>query len=259
MLPFALGGSSPWGQIFSRELSLSGPWACYTAPTCTCRPQRNGITNGWCGIALFVFLNREHGMSIAEQKAALREVAKKNRKEAVSAAGETASDQFTANLLTLAGDLGVGPRSVVAGYRAMSSELNVTPALQALAENVGATCVLPVVVGKDQPLIFREWFNGLELEPGGFGTHHPPASQLERLPDLLMIPLLAFDRTGYRLGWGGGFYDRTVGGYREKGHQIVAIGAAYAGQEVDAVAHDHLDQPVDWIVTETDVFKAHCP
>lgn len=197
--------------------------------------------------------------TLAQHKDDQRLVAKEQRKVAAQSAGIGADKRFTENLMGLAGSLGIDSTSVVAGYWAMSNELSVTNAMTRMMEQPGATCVLPVIVGKDTPLIFREWHPGLALESGGFGTRHPPVSSPERIPDVLMIPLLAFDTSGHRLGWGGGFYDRTIGTYRARKHPIVAIGAAYAAQQMSALPHDDLDQRVDWIVTETSVIQAERP
>jgi len=74
-------------------------------------------------------------------------------------------------------------------------------------------------------------------------------------PDLLLVPLLAFDRAGYRLGWGGGFYDRTLAELRSSGTPVVAVGVGYSAQEVDAVPRDHYDARLDWVVTEADIIR----
>ena len=141
----------------------------------------------------------------------------------------------------------------VSGYLAMGDEMDVLPALESLV-SAGWRCCLPVVTGKSQPLIFRAWSPGAALEDGVFGTRHPAAGADEVSPDLLLVPLLAFDRSGYRLGWGGGFYDRTLAGLRAVGTPV-AVGAGFAAQEVDAVPHAGYDARLDWVITEDDIIK----
>lgn len=189
-------------------------------------------------------------MTLAEQKSKLRDVAKDQRKNAVLHAGSEAELRFTENLLKVAEKILVDSDAVVGGYMAMSNELSVSSAMTSLIEHFGATCALPVVVGKNTPLIFREWTPGMELESGGFNTVHPPESAPECTPNILLVPLLAYDLTGYRVGWGGGFYDRTLDKLKCDGRDVIAIGSAYAGQQMASVVHGELDQPMDWIVTE---------
>ena len=187
---------------------------------------------------------------IAAAKQAMRGDAKARRRSASEKAGPGASAMFADSFFSIAGDLGIRPGSVVAGYWAMSDEFDVRPTLERLVLEDGIVGALPVVIQSNSPLIFRQWRPGLRLESGGFGTHHPPESVPECIPDVVLVPLLAFDRSGYRVGWGGGFYDRTLEQLRKRPEGVIAVGTAFAGQEVDAVVHDELDQPVDWVVTE---------
>jgi 5-formyltetrahydrofolate cyclo-ligase len=108
---------------------------------------------------------------------------------------------------------------------------------------------LPVVVGRGQPLVFRRWQPGMVLVQGNFRVLTPPPEAPEVTPAVILAPLLAFDAAGYRLGYGGGFYDRTIAKLRAAG-KVLAIGVAYAAQEVPAVPRDATDQKLDWIVTE---------
>ena len=113
----------------------------------------------------------------------------------------------------------------------------------------GHALALPVVAAKKSPLVFRRWREGDPLIVHIFGMHEPAAAAPEIVPDVLLIPLLAFDAQGTRLGYGGGFYDRTLASLKTKR----AIGIAYAGQEVDELpCHDH-DHPLDAVVTEKGV------
>jgi 5-formyltetrahydrofolate cyclo-ligase len=138
--------------------------------------------------------------------------------------------------------------AVVAGYWPMRNEFDPRPLMVMLGE-AGHTLALPVVTGKDLPLVFRDWTPGNVLVEGGFGTQVPPASAREVVPDLALIPMLAFDTDGYRLGYGGGFYDRTLSGVPMR-DQTVAVGLAFAAQETEFLPREAHDQKLHWIVTE---------
>lgn len=137
---------------------------------------------------------------------------------------------------------------VVAGFHPIGTEINVLPVLNAFADAGWSTC-LPVTQGPNRPLLFRAWQPGDELEAGPHGVAIPPTSQAEVRPDQLLVPLLAFDRAGYRLGYGGGYYDRTLADLRAKGSRLWAVGVGFAEQEIAAVPTDPHDQPLDGIAT----------
>jgi 5-formyltetrahydrofolate cyclo-ligase len=147
--------------------------------------------------------------------------------------------------------LGVAAGTVVAGYWPMGDEIDPRPLMLELAKR-GCRLALPVVTARGQALEFRTWAPGDELEPGPFGTVHPLASAPHAVPTVLLVPLLAFDRLGFRLGYGGGFYDRTLVSLRAASH-LTAIGVAYAAQEVPSVPRDKHDQRLDRVVTEAGV------
>ncbi|RED49775.1 5-formyltetrahydrofolate cyclo-ligase [Aestuariispira insulae] len=146
------------------------------------------------------------------------------------------------------------PQSVISGFLPIGSEVDLRALLGHWTAN-GGISALPCVVGNDQPLLFREWREGDVLIKESFGTVAPGEDAPEHDPDILLVPMLAFDRAGYRLGYGGGFYDRTLEKLRSK-KQVLAVGVAYAAQEVDAVPRDHHDQPLDLIVTEREVIRS---
>jgi 5-formyltetrahydrofolate cyclo-ligase len=135
----------------------------------------------------------------------------------------------------------------------MRGEIDVLPVLSVLAER-GQVTALPAVVDRKAPLVFRRWVPGDALEDGLYGTRHPLAEAEAVRPVLLLVPLLAFDRKGVRLGYGGGFYDRTLAALRAVG-PVVAVGVAYAGQEVDALPAEPHDERLDWVVTEKEVIQ----
>jgi 5-formyltetrahydrofolate cyclo-ligase len=139
---------------------------------------------------------------------------------------------------------------VVSGFWPIRSEIDVRPLMAALAAAAGAALAMPVVVGRGQSLLFRRWQAGTPLTEGPFGTAHPAESEPVLVPDLLLVPLLAFDRAHHRLGYGAGFYDRTLAGLRAAG-RIMAVGVAYAGQEVAAVPVGEHDERLDLVLTET--------
>jgi 5-formyltetrahydrofolate cyclo-ligase len=141
---------------------------------------------------------------------------------------------------------------ILSAFHPTQSEIDVRPLLGKLAGE-GWTPCLPVVLGKGLPLEFRRWYPGEALVLGKWGILRPADDAPVVEPDVLLVPLLAFDRQGYRLGYGGGFYDRTLEKLRGM-KKVVAIGVAYAAQEIDAVPRDGHDQRLDYIMTEKGVF-----
>jgi 5-formyltetrahydrofolate cyclo-ligase len=118
---------------------------------------------------------------------------------------------------------------------------------------LGRRICVPVIQGAGLPLRFREWVPGCALEAGPFGAEVPVAGEwLE--PDVLLVPLLAFDARLYRLGYGGGYYDRTLAKFRGE-RQVIAAGFAFAGQRVHAVPVDEFDQRLDAVITEDGIFR----
>jgi len=138
--------------------------------------------------------------------------------------------------------------AVVSGFWPMGEEIDVRPLLLHLHAQ-GHPVGLPSTGPRGSLLRFRRWTPETKLIDGVFGTREPPKDAPEIVPDLLIVPLLAFDAEGWRLGYGGGFYDRTLAGLRAE-HAITAVGVAFDAQRVDAVPHGAGDQPLDWIVTE---------
>jgi 5-formyltetrahydrofolate cyclo-ligase len=114
---------------------------------------------------------------------------------------------------------------------------------------LGHACSLPEVAGPDKALVFRAWKPGDRLLTGRLGEPKPDSAAPELFPDVLLVPLLSFDRDGFRLGYGGGHYDRTLAALRNA-DGILAVGLAYAAQEVDTVPRDGHDARLDWVVTE---------
>jgi 5-formyltetrahydrofolate cyclo-ligase len=150
-------------------------------------------------------------------------------------------------------DLALPPDALVAGYAPIASEADPTELMIALMRR-GHSMALPRIVEADAPLEFRRWRENDELVQGAYGINEPMVSASLVVPSVLLVPLLAFDAQGFRLGYGGGYYDRTIAGLRASG-PMLAIGIAFSEQEVDALPHEDFDQPLDAVVTETGVRK----
>jgi 5-formyltetrahydrofolate cyclo-ligase len=136
----------------------------------------------------------------------------------------------------------------VSGFMPLKSEINPLPLMRKLAE-AGAKLALPVVAGKGLPLVMRAWAFGAPLASGVWGIREPKADAPAVDPDILIVPLLAFDRRGYRLGYGAGYYDMTLTALRAK-KRIVALGVGYAAQEVSTVPTTPRDARLDLVLTE---------
>ena len=138
--------------------------------------------------------------------------------------------------------------SIVAGYSAIRDEIDPAPLLETFyCEQVRIG--LPCVTGRDLPLVFRSWTPGDALVRGAFGVEEPGLSSPEVRPVLVLIPLLAFDLAGRRLGYGAGYYERTLARLRESG-PVIAVGLAYEAQRVRRVPTQAHDAPLDWVITE---------
>lgn len=137
---------------------------------------------------------------------------------------------------------------VVSAYWPIRSELNTRPLLDALAARSVATA-LPVMTAVKRPLIFRAFSPGDDLVKGPFGLCEPQNGKPAVEPDIVFAPLAAFDRRGYRLGYGGGIYDATLRHLRAR-KSVVAIGLAFSCQEIDAVPVEPHDQRLDFLLTE---------
>lgn len=144
--------------------------------------------------------------------------------------------------------------AIIAGYSPINDEIDVRPLMHALADR-GHSMAMPVVMSRQQPMRFRHWYPGMHMASGRFGIPTPPDNFPMVRPDVVLVPLLAFDRQGYRLGRGSGFYDHTLELLRSTG-KVIAIGIAFAGQEVPSVPRDAFDQRLDWVVTENYAFAS---
>ena len=143
-----------------------------------------------------------------------------------------------------------GVEGVVAAYLPMRGEPDPIPAIV----QSGLSLALPVVIGHNQPLIFRLWRPDLPLEPGLWGTRHPPSSQPEIIPDFLFVPLVGFSMDGRRLGYGQGFYDRTFAAWAEHGAVPSAIGVAWECQKEDGIPTEPHDAHLNGVVTNEAIY-----
>lgn len=175
-------------------------------------------------------------------KSAARKAAFERRQSAFDAAHAAQSSYLSE---VLAGYRGVP----LSGYAPMRTEIDPLPAMAEAAAHgpVG----MPVIQAKATPLKFREWSPECEMIEGTFGAYIPAKGGWIE-PEILIVPLLAFDRKGGRLGYGGGFYDRTLELLRAR-RATLAIGFAFAAQEVDNIPLEPTDQPLDMIVTEAGI------
>jgi len=139
------------------------------------------------------------------------------------------------------------PAAVVSGFASLPDEFRLWPLLRTLSGQ-GYRLALPVMQGKGNPLMLRAWAPGDAMDSGVWGIAEPKADKATLEPDVLLVPLLAFDALGWRLGYGGGFYDRTLRGLRAR-KPVVAVGIAFDEQRVDAVPHLDYDERLDWVLT----------
>ena len=143
----------------------------------------------------------------------------------------------------------LGEGTIVAGYSPIRSECDPVPLMRSLAGK-GAQLALPVIDGKDKPLSFSEWRQGGHLVAGPFGILQPRTDAVSVDPDIILVPLAAFDRNLRRIGYGAGYYDRTLAALRQQRRVVVAVGIAFAAQEVTEIPLDEHDEGLDLVLTE---------
>ena len=178
-------------------------------------------------------------------KAAAREAAFARRKQAFETGDRTAgAARLSAFLAPHAG-------RPLAGYMPMRTEIDPLPAMAAHAAS--APVGVPVIEAAGQPLLFHLWTPDAAMQDGPFGARVPADGQ-PMTPGILIVPLVAFTRAGARIGYGGGFYDRTLERLRAAG-PVLAVGFAWAAQETDSLPLEPTDQPLDAIVTEAETLS----
>jgi len=182
-----------------------------------------------------------------DSKAALRRDAIALRDALPAAARQAAAELLAARPFPLA----IEPGTVVSGFMALKSEINPLPLMRKLSE-CGARLALPAIASRGKPLIMRAWQFGAPLSRGQWGIREPTPEADEVDPDILLVPLLAFDRAGYRIGYGAGYYDMTI--HRLRGRRpVTAVGIAFAAQEVAKIPATPRDARLDLVLTEREV------
>lgn len=178
---------------------------------------------------------------------------KKNLRSEARARRATLTDPgFAQRIAAFADQLGIPGGAVVAGYHPFRDEADPRELMTALSAR-GHRLALPCVVQARSALVFRMWNAGDPLHPNAYGIAEPLASAAEVVPGAVLVPLLAFDGEGHRLGYGGGYYDRTL----QVLPRLRLIGVAYSGQELSAIPREAHDHPLDLIVTENGVRRFH--
>ena len=183
----------------------------------------------------------------SEQKKTIRRDAIA-RRDALPAAERAAA---AATIAARPFPLAIAPGAIVSGFSPLKSEINPVPLMRRLSD-AGARLALPVVAGKGKPLIMRAWAFGEPLDSGVWGIREPKPEAPEVAPDILLVPLLAFDRSGNRIGYGAGYYDMTIAKLRAL-KPVVAVGIAFAVQEIPSVPVTPRDARLDLVLTEREV------
>jgi 5-formyltetrahydrofolate cyclo-ligase len=184
---------------------------------------------------------------VEDLKATLRQEATALRDALPAEARKGAAETIAARKFSLA----IAPGTIISGFMPLKSEINPLPLLQKLAE-AGARLALPAIAGRGKPLIMRAWEFGALLDRGQWGIREPKPEAPEVEPDILLVPLLAFDRAGYRLGYGAGYYDMTIHRLRAL-KPVIAVGIAFAAQEVPKIPTTPRDERLDLVLTEREV------
>jgi len=185
--------------------------------------------------------------SSGPSKADLRAVALAARDALSSAQRAAASEALAARGLPVE----ISPGTVVSGYSPIRSEIDPVPLMRALALN-GARLALPAVLARGKTLAFRAWSPHDRMMLGPLGILEPSPAAAEVIPEIMLVPLAAFDRLGHRIGYGAGHYDYTLAHLRKV--KPIAIGLAFAAQEIEAVPALQHDVPLDFVLTEKKAF-----
>jgi 5-formyltetrahydrofolate cyclo-ligase len=185
-------------------------------------------------------------VSVAEQKRALRKEMTAKR----DALSPIFRKQMSEKIAKASIPFDVPDGAIVSGWFAMNTELNPYPLMKRFAEESNATLALPAIA--DGKLIFRAWVPGMQLKRVGFGLSEPGPEAKEVDPDILFVPMLAFDLKGYRIGYGKAYYDGGLSRLRAK-KKIIAAGLAFDEQCVDSVPTEPHDQRLDYVITEEGV------
>jgi 5-formyltetrahydrofolate cyclo-ligase len=183
-------------------------------------------------------------VSLNEEKSTMRTTALARRNALPADTRADAAEAIAARAFPVSLKAG----AIVSGYSPMRSEINPVPLMRKLAD-AGAQLALPVVQGHGKPLIMRAWSFGAPLVSGVWDIKEPCAEAPEVFPDIMIVPLAAFDRTGHRIGYGAGYYDMTIARIRAM-KPVIAIGLAFAAQHIERVPATQFDARLDLVLTE---------
>jgi 5-formyltetrahydrofolate cyclo-ligase len=184
--------------------------------------------------------------AVSQVKAELRRAALARRDALPAQMRKEAAEAIAARPFPVA----LAPTMIASGFMPLKSEINPLPLMRKFAD-AGSTLALPVVAGRGKPLIMRAWSWGEPLVAGVWGIREPPPEAPAVDPDVVLVPLLAFDRRGHRIGYGAGYYDMTIARLRAK-KPIAAVGIAFAAQEVETIPTTAFDEPLDLVLTENE-------
>ncbi|WP_213741251.1 5-formyltetrahydrofolate cyclo-ligase [Bradyrhizobium sp. dw_411] len=187
-------------------------------------------------------------MPAGQSKSELRTAALAAREALSPEQRASAAEAIAARKLPLE----ITPGTIVSGYSPIRSEIDPVPLMRKLAER-GAQLALPAVMARGKSLAFRAWSPSDRLMLGPLGILEPSPAATELIPDIMLVPLAAFDRLGHRIGYGAGHYDFTLAHLR-KVKPVTAIGLAFAAQEIEAVPALSHDVALDYVLTETEGF-----
>ena len=190
-------------------------------------------------------------MNVDETKKLARIVAKKNRHNIATNSQNGRAAKKVAR--TFISKVSKNSGLPIAGYFPTGSELDITVLFEELHMSRCQYC-LPMITDVSDVLEFGSWCSGDSLVESKYGTKEPLGESKRLIPKTVIAPMLAFDKCGYRLGYGGGYYDRTIAKLRKLDSKILVVGVAYAGQEVSKVPKDINDQKMDMIITEEGFF-----
>ena len=185
--------------------------------------------------------------SISELKSVIRKDALMRRDALPAAERAKAAETIAARPFPLA----ISPGTIVSGFMPLKAEINPLPLMRSLAAQ-GARLALPAIDGRGKPLIMRAFAFGDDLASGQWGIREPKRDAAEVAPDILLVPLLAFDRTGHRIGYGAGYYDMTIAKLRAM-KPVIAVGVAFAAQEIEQVPITPRDARLDLVLTEREI------
>ena len=191
--------------------------------------------------------NNDMSDSISELKSVIRKDAILRRDALPAAERAKAAEIIATRPFPVAMNAGM----IVSGFMPLKTEINPLPLMRSLAAR-GARLALPAIDGRGKPLIMRAFAFGDELASGQWGIREPKADTPDVAPDVLLVPLLAFDRTGHRIGYGAGYYDMTIAGLRAM-KPVVAVGIAFAAQEIGEVPVTPRDARLDLVLTEREI------